>query len=177
MRNSILAILALAIVVAACGKSAVFEGPSKSCAIVQAEEGAWITCPNQTPVLVAKGEKGDTGLNGQNGSPCVLTPVPLGTQLDCPGSPTQVISDGLNGTPGTTVQHVELCPSVSGGLFHEYLVKIDYVHPEGVIESSYYGVYASGTSIGMTKLWPGTWTTSDGRSCQFTITAIGELIQ
>lgn len=64
------------------------------------------------------------------------------------------------------IENVELCPAILGGVFHEYLEKV---------EGFYYAVYASGAYIGRTRLWPGSWVTTDGRSCHFTLSTTGVL--
>jgi hypothetical protein len=143
-----------------------------------------------------KGDKGDTGETGatgpqgpvgpmgpqgQPGTPglsCSVSPLVNGAALVCQdGSYAEVFNgtngangndgadgqdgeDGQDGTNGTVVTPIELCPSLSGGLFKEHLIRIG---------NDLFGVYASGQSIGYAKLWPGSWITTDGRSCHFTI--------
>lgn len=113
-----------------------------------------------------KGDKGDTGPqgpqgdSGTNGLSCTVSTVPNGSIISCEDGTTTTV---LN---GTEIEEIELCPSVLGGTFTEYLLKID---------DALYGVYAKGQKIGLTKLTPGVWSTTDGRDCTFTVHADGNV--
>lgn len=112
-----------------------------------------------------QGEQEPVGPQGLPGVGCTVTEVAGGSEISCEdGTSAEVMNgiNGLDGVDGTGVVTIELCPSVSGGLFKEYLA---------VIAGEVYGIYASGQKIGLTKLWPGNWTTTDGRTCNFTIGA------
>lgn len=108
-----------------------------------------IRCSDGTSTIVRNGLDGAMGPVG-----------PKGERGD-PGTP------GLAGADGSTVEKIKLCPDVPGGAFSEYLLKID---------GTFIGVYASGQKIGLVELWAGTWTTTDGRNCSFTITEDGQVI-
>jgi len=88
------------------------------------------------------------------------TPGPQGEQ----GPAGQDGKDGMDGVDGkdAVVETIQLCPDIApaNNQFTEYLVRIN---------GSLYGVYASGQKIGLTKLFPGSWMTTDGRNCHFTI--------
>lgn len=106
-----------------------------------------------------KGDKGDPGdsIQGPPGLSCTVTAVTNGSIISCEDGTQTTITNGLNGGSITTVA---LCPSNTGGVFNEYLL---------LIANEPYAVYVRGQAIGITKLWPGTWETTDGRKCQFTI--------
>jgi hypothetical protein len=133
--------------------------------------------PEQGP----SGERGPRGRDGNDGPPGIAGPPgPMGPKGD-QGEPG--ISCAVHQTSEETVfecadntyavipfedevETIELCPTVTGGSFKEYLVKID---------GQLFGVYASGQRIGVAKLWQGTWSTTDGRNCTFTVTTEGEV--
>lgn len=128
--------------------------------------------PGQTGEQGPQGETGPTGPQGPVGPPgpqgqagtpgtsCTVAPATGGAVISCSDGTSQYVSSG------TVVENIELCPTISGGTFHEYLEKIS---------GFYYGVYASGQQIGRTRLWAGSWVTTDGRNCHFTITPSGGL--
>ena len=105
------------------------------------------------------GPAGPKGEDGQPGAGCTVVKIGTITNITC-GDTTSQVHDG------TAIETIELCPGVGGGSFREYLVRID---------GQLYGVYASGSKVGMAKLWPGPWVTTDGRGCQFTVTTNGEV--
>lgn len=75
----------------------------------------------------------------------------------------------VEGPPGkdAELETIELCPSTTSSIgFKEYVLKI---------QGELYAVYASGQKIFMTKLKPGNYVTTDGRNCQFTVNAQGEV--
>lgn len=107
----------------------------------------------------AKGEVGATGPQGprgESGESCDVVKLGSVTNITCEGTTVQVV-DGEDSQPVLTIS---LCPGLGGGTFKEYLLKI---------AGEFYGVYASGQKIGLTKLSPGNWLTTDGRNCSFTI--------
>lgn len=111
-----------------------------------------------------RGDSGDRGSDGVSvtgpaGQSCNITTNSLGALITCGITSTQVFNgtDGVNATPVTPIF---LCPTLTGGVFKEYLLRIN---------GDLFAVYASGSTTGLAKLWPGSWVTTDGRSCHFTI--------
>ena len=116
----------------------------------------------------AMGPVGPTGPQGEPGQPgesCSVVKLGSVTNITCGGSTVQVM-DGVDGENAQGLETLALCPALQGGSFKEYVLKIGEEH---------YAVFASGNLVGLTKLFPGNWTTTDGRNCHFTITADGQL--
>jgi hypothetical protein len=80
----------------------------------------------------------------------------------------EVGDTGAQGLPGqdAEIEVIELCPTIAGDGFHEYLLRI---------EGDLFGVYAQGQRIFMTRLRPGSYATTDGRDCQFSVTQEGSV--
>jgi hypothetical protein len=110
--------------------------------------------PGAAGVQGPMGPQGPVGPAGQNGTSCSVVDTAEGVLITCSDG---TFAEVMN---GQTVETVELCPELSGGVFKEYLIYVDGVP---------FGVYAKGQTIGLTKLWPGNWQTTDGRNCHFTI--------
>jgi hypothetical protein len=104
------------------------------------------------------GPKGD---QGEPGISCAVHQTSEETVFECADNTYAVIPYE------DEVETIELCPTVTGGSFKEYLVKID---------GQLFGVYASGQRIGVAKLWPGNWVSTDGRDCTFTVTNTYEVV-
>jgi hypothetical protein len=131
-----------------------------SCTVTQTASGAVFECTDGSTATVNNGHDGINGTNGTNGASCSVAETATGSMILCgDGTYAHVLN-------GTVVEKIALCPDVSGGIFVEYLLKIS---------GEYFGVYASGQHIGLTKLFPGGWVTSDGRSCTFTLNPDGTL--
>jgi len=146
-----------------------------SCHVEQTSSGATILCDDGSSATItngmpgAEGPIGPQGPQGEPGLPgtsCSVISISNGATISCTdGTIVSVYNgtnglNGTNGTNGSVITPIELCPNLSGGYFHEYLLKID---------GNLFAVYASGSNIGYTKLWPGSWVTTDGRSCHFTV--------
>jgi hypothetical protein len=119
------------------------------------------------------GAQGPIGPQGLPGTSCMVFPLPSGALLQCTDGSLAQVFNGLDGQPGlagadgTAIQTILLCPDLPGGYFKEYLLRID---------GSLYGVYNHGAAaIGMAKLWPGNWQTTDGRNCVFSIDNAGNV--
>lgn len=63
---------------------------------------------------------------------------------------------------------IELCPDLQSNVFHEYLLRIN---------GDLFGVYAEGQKIFMARLSPGSYKTTDGRNCKFTVTSSLQVVQ
>lgn len=68
---------------------------------------------------------------------------------------------GIPGEPGSTVEVVNLCPSISGA-YPEILFKID-----GALYAVYYAPAQSKSHLVLVS--PGSYVTTDGRNCHFTV--------
>lgn len=77
---------------------------------------------------------------------------------------------GDAGAPGTVINAQAFCPTIPGAI--GYANRESYV----VIGNQIYAVYADGTHTFLTLLNPGTYTTTDGRSCTFYVTSDGQVI-
>lgn len=86
------------------------------------------------------------------------------------GAPGPQGAKGDQGLPGTTIEAKAFCPSIPGAI--GYANRESYM----IIGTSVYAVYADGTHTFLTLLNPGTYTTTDGRSCTFYVTADGQVI-
>lgn len=111
------------------------------------------------------GPQGPAGADGQPGQSCSVLKLGSVTNITCGDSVVQV-NDGVDGQNGQGMETLALCPELQGGTFTEYLLKIN---------GNFYGVYSAGNLVGLSKLYPGSWVTTDGRNCYFTITADGQL--
>lgn len=107
-------------------------------------------------------------LNGRDAAPCTVSSDATGAFITCPDGTSTFVRNGQNGVDGqdgSTITWVDPCPTLVVP-FPELLALID---------GSYYAVYASGTKIHLARLTPGTYSTTDGRSCTFVIGSNGEL--
>lgn len=114
----------------------------------------------------AEGAQGPAGQDGINGASCSVASVPSGAIVSCTDGSSELVLNGTDGIDATPIETIELCPTVAGGSFKEYLLRIN---------GALYGVYASGSRIGLTRLSPGNWVTTDGRSCHFTISILNQV--
>lgn len=164
MMKILLTISAL-FILTACDNTARFLDCIDGCSTTRGEQGL----PGPQGPTGPQGPQGVPGLDGADGASglsCTVNTLPTGAIINCEDGTTSTIVNGVDGNDGTTIEQIELCPNVSGGAFHEYLLKID---------GNLYGVYASGQKIGMTKLSAGTWVTTDGRNCTFVVHSDGSI--
>lgn len=118
---------------------------------------------------------GEGLINGSgDASSCTVEQTVTGAVIKCLDGSVATVSngsdgingaDGADGLDGTVITFVDPCPTISHA-FPELLA---------LIEGTYYAVYASGAKVHLAKLTPGTYQTTDGRSCVFTINAEGQL--
>jgi hypothetical protein len=107
------------------------------------------------------GLTGPTGPKGDPGAGCVVQPAVNGLLVSCPDGSSETLIHG------TVVEPIALCPNLTGGTFQEYAVRIG---------GSIYAVYANKSAIGLAKLGPGAYITTDGRNCRFTVTSNLEVL-
>lgn len=166
-----------------------------SCTVAKADSTTTITCPDGTQQTVVDGEKGlqgaqgatgpagprgavgspghdgvsgrdgmagEGGLPGPQGAPGTDGTQGLPGTTGSPGTNGTDGAQGLPGTPGTQITPVIPCPGNTSG-FPEVLLCID---------DSLYAVYdAEPNGVHYTKIPPGSYVTTDSRSCYFTVTA------
>jgi hypothetical protein len=173
----ILLIFSTAFVLAGCDNTARFLDCIDGCSLQQGDAGPKGDTGPQGPQgeVGPQGPQGLPGADGSAGAPglsCTVSTIVNGSYISCEDGTHATVLNGTNGTDGvdgedgTVVEEVQLCPNVSGGDFQEYLLKIG---------GDYFGVYSHGSKIGLSKLWAGSWVTTDGRNCQFTIHSNGTI--
>lgn len=127
------------------------------------------------------GTNGINGTNGSNGSSCSVSsivPTPLvapngGARITCTDGTDALLLNGSPGTNGTNapptpysvVQVVKPCPTI-GGSFPEVLL---VMQDRSILASA--SANANGNNTRLALLTPGTYSTTDGRSCTFTVGA------
>lgn len=85
-----------------------------SCTVSQLENGALLSCSDETVVTILNGQNGQNGSNGtdgQDGESCSVEQLENGAQITCAGSSATVLNgtdgedgqDGSNGSNGTIV--------------------------------------------------------------------------
>lgn len=70
-------------------------------------------------------------------------------------------AQGVPGTPGTVIHAVTLCPTLGGAYPESYLT----------IGDDLYAVYSDNNGAHLAQLTPGTYRTTDGRNCIFSVNA------
>lgn len=91
----------------------------------------------------------------------------------CGGQKGETGLQGVVGLPGKNAKQIEafsFCPTIPGVLGHTN--RESYL----VVENFIYAIYTDGTHIFLTLLNPGTYQTTDGRNCTFTVTADGQVL-
>lgn len=127
------------------------------------------------------GMNGSNGLDGADGSSCSVSsivPTPLvapngGARITCTDGTDALLLNGSPGadgsdappTPYSVVQVVKPCPTI-GGSFPEVLL---IMQDRSILASA--SENANGKNTRLSLLTPGTYSTTDGRSCTFTVGA------
>lgn len=65
----------------------------------------------------ANGQAGTDGRDGLDAAACVTTAELGGVRITCPDGSTQLIENGHNGTDGTQVYMVQLCPNLGATVY------------------------------------------------------------
>lgn len=89
--------------------------------------------------------------------------------IGCAGPQGAQGLQGPAGANGTLISINPFCPDIAGVI--GYQNRESYV----ILDSKVYAVYADGTHTFLSLLNPGSYVTTDGRSCHFTVTASGEV--
>jgi hypothetical protein len=113
------------------------------CTTYTTSVGAIIQCPDGTQTLIPNGAQGAAGTSGSDGARG---------------------ADGASGSNGTVIVAVDLCPGITSTQYRETLLRID-----GKLYGVYYDAGAQRTFL--SEIGPGSWVTTDGRSCYFTVNA------
>lgn len=116
------------------------------------------------------GDPGTQGTPGTDGSSCEVTQVSNGALITCTNGTNAAILNGADGTdapptPYSVTQIIDPCGRQ--GTFDEVLLKTS----NGTILAH----YASGSNQFLTIIGPGSYVTTDGTHCYFTITSDGQI--
>jgi hypothetical protein len=150
------------------------QGPAgidgENCTVNQTSQGAEITCPDGSGAVVLNGNTGASGSNGADGSSCSVNQMSNGATILCTDGTNAAILNGQDGedAPATAYSIIEMkdpCGDQSG--FDEVLLK--------TASGSWIAHFASGQSQFLTVLTPGTYITTDGSHCYFTLNANGTI--
>lgn len=121
------------------------------------------------PFLV-QGLPGEAGPAGQDGKSCTVATVANGALITCPDGTASVVLNGSNGqdAPPTAYSVTAVIdPCGPQAAFDEVLLKL----ANGQIMAH----FASGAQQFLALIGPGSYSTTDGTHCYFTITAEGEV--
>lgn len=122
------------------------------------------------------GVNGINGANGSNGSSCTVQSVASspaapngGARISCTDGTEALVLNGADGddappTPYTITQVIKPCPTVSGANPEVLLVLANRSLLASVSQSA-------GSNTRLAFVTPGNYTTTDGRSCAFSVTA------
>jgi hypothetical protein len=136
-----------------------------SCTTKSTDTGAVIECDDGTTSTISngtKGNKGDTGAVGPKGLPgtsgrsCTVATTATGAIISCDDGTTSTIS---NGTNGSVIVPVIACPEKAGA-FPEVMLCID---------NKLFAVYGDPARISYVEVVPGSYISTDGRSCTFNV--------
>ena len=117
----------------------------------------------------AEGDTGEAGPQGESGAGCTVTPVANGVEVKCGEGEAVVIhngQDGVNGQDGrggitayTVTSIVDSCGKQAS--YDEVLLRMG--------NGDLMAHYSDGSKQFITVIGPGTYLTTDGTSCMFTI--------
>jgi len=145
--------LAILFILSACNDMFV-QRLYSSCTVTTFNEGALISCPDGTTTFIENGQDGTNGLDGQNGT------------------------NGQNGQDGqdavingfTIVEIINPCGN-SPSVYDEVFLKLS----NGQIVTSF-SDNANGNNTRFSVLEPGSYRTTDGDNCYFTVNSNGEIV-
>lgn len=142
-----------------------------SCEVVQNEGSAIISCSDGTSAQITNGKDGLQGLPGHAGASCTVGTGPTnGATIQCSDGSSATISNGAIGPQGPAglnaiLEVIDPCGDETD--FDEVLLRLADNTLIAIIESKH--DYA-------TVIRPGTYRTSDGTNCIFTVTADGRIL-
>lgn len=159
--STVVALVFLAFAVSGCGRDSILVVPAKECHAVQAEWGARLECSDGTYADIHNGGNGSNGTDGVNG------------QDGANGADGQDGLDGQDGTNGADaplnntdiVEIVDPCGDALG-IYDEIFLRMR----DGRLVASF-SANASGALTRFTILVAGSYQTTDGSGCNFTVNA------
>lgn len=114
------------------------------------------------------GPQGEVGPQGPQGSSCTTTQLSNGLRISCPDGTESVVLNGQDAAPPSYYGVTSIVdPCGRQGSFDEVLLKLS----NGQILAH----FASGAQQFLAIIGNGTYSTTDGTSCTFTITSEGEI--
>lgn len=134
-------------------------GPAgSSCTTYQTATGAEIKCTDGSRSILSNGTP---GAPGQPGTSCSVNPISGGAQIVCTDGSSVVITDGLPApsSPYTITSVVDPCgPQTT---YDEVLLKMSNGH--------LLAHFSSGSNQFLTEIGPGSYVTTDGSHCYFSV--------
>lgn len=190
-------IILLSLILISCGRDGQpgvrgARGPAgvagPGCSVTQVDTGAVIACENGSVANIANGTNGDTGpqgIGGTDGSSCTVTQLSNGSRIDCSDDTHAVVvngSDGLAGPTGETGEPgiagadaplsaysvasvIDPCSTAPG--FNEVLLRLQ--------NNQILAHYADGAKQFFSLIGPGSYITTDGDACKFSIDNNGNI--
>lgn len=168
------------------------QGPGgSSCTVEQVTTGARISCSDGTSAVVSSGTNGSNGTNGTNGSnganggSCSVYQASNGARISCPDGTEVVVlngvdgtdgqdgSDGSDGSPGapapatpyTVVEIIDPCGAQ--GSFDEVILRL--------ANGDLLAHYSHGSKQHLVLIGPGSYETTDGTKCRFTVSSTKQI--
>jgi hypothetical protein len=126
------------------------------------------------------GEQGEPGQQGERGDSCTVSSAPGGAQISCTDGSSSFISDGTDGVDGqdgadappspyTVSEVLDPCGDAPN-IIDEVLLKMANGQVLVLFADN-----SNGKNPRLSVLPPGTYVTSDGSNCMFTLTSEGTL--
>jgi hypothetical protein len=162
-------LLILSLFLIGCGRAEVVS-EVRTCTTTQVADGIQMSCPDGTTSFVhngTAGPKGNPGDNGIAGKGCHVTSVVDGAIINCDDGTSAVILNGEDATPSMYAIDSTVDPCGKQTSFDEILIRL--------ANGSLLAHYASGANQFLTYVVPGTYVTTDGSHCYFTIENDGSL--
>lgn len=123
-------------------------------------------CSSNYTYIPKDGKDGVDGTDGKDGQGCTQVATTNGSIITC-GTSTVVILNGKDAPPTayTVVQIIDPCGKQTA--FDEVLLKL--------ANGSILAHYASGSNQFLTYVTPGSFVTTDGTNCHFTVSSTGNV--
>lgn len=171
MKQKHMLVMMALVTLSACGHRVQTGAPGKDGLSIQGEKGDTIQGP--------QGPQGAPGTPGQAGEACGVTPVAASAQapnggalIECPTSTALILNGtpGANGTPGTVVKPLRLCPGTQQ--YPSTFIEVAFC-----IQDTLYAAYSIPGAF-LTELPPGAYSsTGVGSSCSFNVGAHCQISQ
>lgn len=162
--------LALLLTLTACGSAGEMFTDAGKC-VSGGSECHQDPVPGPTGAPGVPGRDGQVGPQGPKGSSCTVSRITNGATITCSDGTTVLILDGENGQDGqpapptayTVVEIVDPCGDAPG-VFDEVFLRL----ANGTLVASF-SENANGKNTRFAILTPGSYTTTDGSSCYFSV--------